>query len=490
MSKPAHPLSLQSERRSSLELNTFSTMFQQWDLTSDEASSSSRRGSHQSDGPNAPVGNMAANVRDFDNSLSAPHARQRTSQACDKCRDRKTKCSGDHPVCKRCTARGLICHYSGRERVRGPAKARLRNAMSSSSLDVRFAGEMHSPIIKQEDLPQSRMYSMEYHTPPQQYQQLVFPDEHRLPYSQPCSPPLDAHPLTRASLPHVPHLEQFHSGYAVPPHLQQHYVRRVQSHSALGSNDVQGPMHRMQPFVSRPTSNPAVQGSPAMSRLRTSVVESDVRMTNKGHRYDHQDDGGSSGSSEPPSATDSVFNIENISHSSASSESAHLSEPLSRSASELDLRMMNQIPPYRQQRLSLFDMHGKAGHSNQVPASRISFGHSPATSIDSLNSITPHGPHDVSVPQINGEFGNPWADEGRVIVREVELMYPSPVTPISLGSEAIDMMMMMSRRGFYDYSADHKASPVRNHDPKDERSHSSRASELPNSPLTQGASVH
>ncbi|KAF8623567.1 hypothetical protein AX15_006336 [Amanita polypyramis BW_CC] len=56
-------------------------------------------------------------------------SRQRTSQACDKCRERKTKCSGDRPVCKRCTARGLICTYSCREpRSRGPAKPRPRAA--------------------------------------------------------------------------------------------------------------------------------------------------------------------------------------------------------------------------------------------------------------------------------------------------------------------------------------------------------------------------
>ncbi|KIM49356.1 hypothetical protein M413DRAFT_21596 [Hebeloma cylindrosporum] len=41
--------------------------------------------------------------------------RQRTAQACDKCRERKTKCSGHRPVCNRCTNRGLNCEYSARE---------------------------------------------------------------------------------------------------------------------------------------------------------------------------------------------------------------------------------------------------------------------------------------------------------------------------------------------------------------------------------------
>lgn len=45
------------------------------------------------------------------------------------------KCSGEHPVCHRCTTRGLICQYSSREpRPRGPSKARLRNTVSSVDL--------------------------------------------------------------------------------------------------------------------------------------------------------------------------------------------------------------------------------------------------------------------------------------------------------------------------------------------------------------------
>ncbi|KAF9052807.1 hypothetical protein BJ165DRAFT_802017 [Panaeolus papilionaceus] len=49
-----------------------------------------------------------------------PLVRQRTAQACDKCRERKTKCSGQRP-CARCVARGLLCKYSVREsRHRSP----------------------------------------------------------------------------------------------------------------------------------------------------------------------------------------------------------------------------------------------------------------------------------------------------------------------------------------------------------------------------------
>ncbi|KAF8163413.1 hypothetical protein B0H34DRAFT_795124 [Crassisporium funariophilum] len=62
-----------------------------------------------------------------------PLIRQRTAQACDKCRERKTKCSGHRPVCLRCTNRGLICEYSVREtRIRGPLRSRIQAGLIRS----------------------------------------------------------------------------------------------------------------------------------------------------------------------------------------------------------------------------------------------------------------------------------------------------------------------------------------------------------------------
>ncbi|KAI5117880.1 hypothetical protein M0805_002272 [Coniferiporia weirii] len=37
---------------------------------------------------------------------------QRTGQACEKCRERKAKCSGTRPSCSRCIARGHVCEYA------------------------------------------------------------------------------------------------------------------------------------------------------------------------------------------------------------------------------------------------------------------------------------------------------------------------------------------------------------------------------------------
>ncbi|CAK5274375.1 unnamed protein product [Mycena citricolor] len=58
--------------------------------------------------------------------------RLRTSQACEKCRIRKAKCSGERPTCGRCEARGLKCEYSTDARgARGYNKSRPRAASTS-----------------------------------------------------------------------------------------------------------------------------------------------------------------------------------------------------------------------------------------------------------------------------------------------------------------------------------------------------------------------
>ncbi|KXN85905.1 Xylanolytic transcriptional activator xlnR [Leucoagaricus sp. SymC.cos] len=62
------------------------------------------------------------------------HPRLRTAQACEKCRTRKAKCSGEHPSCKRCINRGLVCEYAKEGRVRGPNKAKSGVGVSTSSL--------------------------------------------------------------------------------------------------------------------------------------------------------------------------------------------------------------------------------------------------------------------------------------------------------------------------------------------------------------------
>ncbi|KIY70882.1 hypothetical protein CYLTODRAFT_487766 [Cylindrobasidium torrendii FP15055 ss-10] len=68
------------------------------------------------------------------------HPRLRTAQACEKCRVRKAKCSGEHPSCKRCTTRGLVCEYAKEGRVRGPNKSKKPSVTRPNSDESVFSG--------------------------------------------------------------------------------------------------------------------------------------------------------------------------------------------------------------------------------------------------------------------------------------------------------------------------------------------------------------
>ncbi|OJT15638.1 hypothetical protein TRAPUB_5966 [Trametes pubescens] len=58
---------------------------------------------------------------------SVEHPRLRTAQACEKCRVRKAKCSGEHPACQRCMSRGLQCEYAPERKMRGPNKQKRKS---------------------------------------------------------------------------------------------------------------------------------------------------------------------------------------------------------------------------------------------------------------------------------------------------------------------------------------------------------------------------
>ncbi|OCH88831.1 hypothetical protein OBBRIDRAFT_836276 [Obba rivulosa] len=61
------------------------------------------------------------------------HPRLRTAQACEKCRIRKAKCSGDRPTCARCVTRGLVCEYAAQRKMRGPNKVKRNGLVTGDS---------------------------------------------------------------------------------------------------------------------------------------------------------------------------------------------------------------------------------------------------------------------------------------------------------------------------------------------------------------------
>ncbi|KAH8117051.1 hypothetical protein DFH11DRAFT_1147439 [Phellopilus nigrolimitatus] len=61
-----------------------------------------------------------------------PSGSQRTVQACKQCRDRKTKCSGTRPTCKRCVERGFTCIWASDIRMRSRQRQQKHRKLEST----------------------------------------------------------------------------------------------------------------------------------------------------------------------------------------------------------------------------------------------------------------------------------------------------------------------------------------------------------------------
>ncbi|KAL1956979.1 hypothetical protein VTO42DRAFT_6468 [Malbranchea cinnamomea] len=65
--------------------------------------------------------------------------------ACDECRQRKLKCSGEQSGCSRCVKQNLICHYSIQKQMGRPPKASRRSAVQ----DPQVPSEFQQPSAEQ-----------------------------------------------------------------------------------------------------------------------------------------------------------------------------------------------------------------------------------------------------------------------------------------------------------------------------------------------------
>ncbi|EPQ61332.1 hypothetical protein GLOTRDRAFT_90534 [Gloeophyllum trabeum ATCC 11539] len=98
---------------------------------------------------------------------SAEHPRLRTAQACEKCRTRKAKCSGEHPACGRCVSRGLICEYAPERRMRGPNKPKNKPpASTSSGSPPSSASSRRSSVVSLPDGPDASAQKKKPRPPP------------------------------------------------------------------------------------------------------------------------------------------------------------------------------------------------------------------------------------------------------------------------------------------------------------------------------------
>ncbi|KAE8393939.1 C6 finger domain protein [Aspergillus alliaceus] len=67
-------------------------------------------------------------------STATPALSLKRHAACDECRKRKLKCSGEATGCSRCLKQSLVCHYSVQKQMGRPPKKRVREDNDSLSL--------------------------------------------------------------------------------------------------------------------------------------------------------------------------------------------------------------------------------------------------------------------------------------------------------------------------------------------------------------------
>ncbi|VDC05838.1 unnamed protein product [Peniophora sp. CBMAI 1063] len=105
-----------------------------------------------------------------------PIKNQRTSEACKKCRERKAKCSGEHPSCARCATRGFTCEYASaefdeptvpkeRKRKREPSVASSASSSSSPHTPAYPVIVPSNAPVVQPSHPQERAIKREEVTP-------------------------------------------------------------------------------------------------------------------------------------------------------------------------------------------------------------------------------------------------------------------------------------------------------------------------------------
>ena len=74
--------------------------------------------SHQAKAPKVAIPRLKKDAEGSPADPSRPGGRHRVTHACEPCRQRKTKCSGERPICKHCQDFKISCYYADGKRDR------------------------------------------------------------------------------------------------------------------------------------------------------------------------------------------------------------------------------------------------------------------------------------------------------------------------------------------------------------------------------------
>ncbi|KAF1996882.1 hypothetical protein P154DRAFT_305424 [Amniculicola lignicola CBS 123094] len=134
-------------------------------------------------------------------------SQEKLHAACDECRTRKLKCSGDAPRCSRCEREGINCVYSPQKPMGRPRKRRREDAQPQPDVSKESPGETSSSA-EYPLLPHSHggSVSLTEHNLVDVFPHMLSPPISDFPMDPPIDPSLwDAQPMTsKASGPSQP----------------------------------------------------------------------------------------------------------------------------------------------------------------------------------------------------------------------------------------------------------------------------------------------
>ena len=103
--------------RRPIQLNSQDGRFRVPD-TPRSASSTAVENYHPAKAPKVAIPRLKKDDEGSPSDLSKAGGRHRVTHACEPCRSRKTKCSGERPICKHCQDFKIACYYADGKRDR------------------------------------------------------------------------------------------------------------------------------------------------------------------------------------------------------------------------------------------------------------------------------------------------------------------------------------------------------------------------------------
>ncbi|KAG8996296.1 hypothetical protein FRB94_008417 [Tulasnella sp. JGI-2019a] len=244
-----------------------------------------------------------------------PTKRQRTVQACEKCRGRKAKCDGNRDICGRCKKIGLVCEYAPQRKMRGPNRSGGMHRGSGASSSPSSTNMSLVPVLATNGMGDSSMESQ--HTGHVAMPPVANGHYHQTPPRSGIARATQPSPLT-LNIP-LPVSRTIHVAQSFPDLYAE--ATRASDNSSTSSSPISTVSFPLSadPYTSRPRSHTTSYSLGNHAIPSHSQYQQAQQVSGNSGRVGHGLRSGGGGThsdvsvsdpSEPPSATSSAFGVD------------------------------------------------------------------------------------------------------------------------------------------------------------------------------------